>query len=59
MAVGDWHELNGYRFQETLFGPMVQRDCVDCGKTCYATIAWPDPRCEKCIKARYAHIRKS
>lgn len=52
MAVGDWHELNGYRFQETLFGPLVTRVCVDCARTCYATIAFASPRCEKCLKAR-------
>lgn len=31
MAVGDWHELNGYRFRETLHGPMHEAPCGDCG----------------------------
>jgi hypothetical protein len=32
VAVGDWHEFSdGYRFRETLFGPMTTTVCVDCG----------------------------
>ena len=33
MGVGDWHEFpDGYRFRETLHGPLVIGECVDCGK---------------------------
>ena len=33
MAVGDWHVFgDGYRFRETLFGPMTTTSCVDCGE---------------------------
>jgi len=34
MAIGDWHEFDdGYRFRETLHGPMTTADCVDCAGT--------------------------
>lgn len=32
MGIGDWHQLNGYRFRETLHGPMVMGTCIDCGQ---------------------------
>lgn len=32
MAAGDWHEFpDGYRFRETVHGPLVWGNCVDCG----------------------------
>lgn len=30
--VGDWHDVNGTRYRETLHGPMRLGACVDCGK---------------------------
>lgn len=54
MAQGDWHEFaHGYRFQETLHGPNVEHECVDCGLLCYAAIDWPTARCEKCLKRKH------
>lgn len=50
MAAGDWHKIDKYEFLETLLGPMVERVCVDCGLICYATPAYKQPRCEKCLK---------
>lgn len=36
MAVGDWHVFaDGYRFRETLNGPLVEGACVDCGAKVY------------------------
>lgn len=37
MAVGDWHALDGgrYQFRETLHGPNVESSCVDCGARVY------------------------
>lgn len=29
-GIGTWHNVNGYRFRETLHGPMVMGVCVDC-----------------------------
>lgn len=49
MAIGEWHEFaDGSRFQETLHGPNVERECVDCGGQCYSIPDYPDPRCERC-----------
>lgn len=49
MAVGDWHEFSdGVRFRETLHGPCVERECVDCAATCYGTPEWSKPRCSAC-----------
>lgn len=32
MTIGEWHETaSGYRYRETLHGPMVMGSCVDCG----------------------------
>lgn len=51
MAAGDWHQLpDGTRFQETLHGPNIERECIDCGHFCYAIPDWPVPRCEKCLR---------
>lgn len=34
MAVGDMHQYaDGYSFRETLWGPMVQGQCLDCGQS--------------------------
>lgn len=50
MAVGDWHDIGGYRFRETLFGPTVERRCSDCGAVTYATPEAEDPRCLDCAR---------
>lgn len=50
MAVGDWHQVGNYGFRETLHGPMVQRECADCGARCYATPEAVDPRCLDCAR---------
>ncbi len=53
MAVGDWHEFSdGYRFRETLFGPLVRRECIDCGAGCAATPEATEPLCGDCGRAR-------
>ena len=35
MAVGDYIQLNGYGFYETLYGPLMAYLCRDCGSTTY------------------------
>lgn len=50
MAAGDWHEIGGYRFQETLHGPNIERTCVDCGHICYSIPGYLTPRCEVCAQ---------
>lgn len=58
MAIGDWHEFaDGYRFQETLHGPNVERSCIDCGHVCYSIPGWPEPRCEECSIAHHGALR--
>lgn len=56
MAVGDWHNLNGYEFQETLFGPLVERECMDCGGVCYTIATWPTPRCQGCCARHHGVV---
>lgn len=48
MAVEEWHEFDDYRFQETLHGPNVERQCADCGGHCYSIPDYHHPRCEEC-----------
>lgn len=51
MAAGDWHQRgDGTRFQETVQGPNIERQCIDCGLTVSGTPDYPAPRCEKCLK---------
>lgn len=61
MAIGDWYNLNGYQFQETLHGPFVEHKCVDCGGFCVAVPDCTDARCELCFQRHVgvppAHIR--
>ncbi len=53
MAVGDWHKFSdGYRFRETLLGPLVRRECSDCGTGCAATPEASEPLCGDCGRAR-------
>jgi hypothetical protein len=59
--VGAWHDLNGYKFRETLHGPMVLGTCVGCGKsvaeaqpTGQATdMVTPESRCDACGRAHH------
>jgi hypothetical protein len=63
MTIGERHDLNGYRFTETLHGPFGPVPCVDCGVTVMAVVptgrigtggqvedtgAGVDPRCSAC-----------
>jgi hypothetical protein len=52
MVAGEWHEFDGYRFQETLCGPMLgYQPCVDCGHpvlTCGEAAAHIPARCGPC-----------
>ncbi len=50
MAVGDVHRINDYEFVETLHGPNVERQCVDCGKRVYGTPDAVGVRCERHAK---------
>jgi DNA-directed RNA polymerase subunit RPC12/RpoP len=37
MSAGDWHEFSdGYRFRETIHGPLMVDACVDCGAAVYS-----------------------
>ncbi len=54
MAAGDWHHFSdGYSFRETLFGPLVERACADCGGATFATPEAEDPRCSGCARAHH------
>lgn len=61
MAIGDWHELNGYWFRETLHGPFVAAECVDCAGECYVVqptgraedVSTVEPRCASCGRTRW------
>lgn len=54
--IGRWYDLNGYKFQATLHGPMHWGTCVDCGKpaleaqpTGIATdVSGTESRCDSC-----------
>lgn len=59
MAEGDWHQIGDYRFRETLHGPNVTRQCIDCDRVCYATPDYPTPRCGLCLDGRYHQRLKS
>lgn len=57
VAVGDWHEFSdGYAFRETLFGPLVQRECVDCGGVCFSIPSCDEPQCQGCCMRKHGVV---
>lgn len=60
MAIGDWHTFGSYTFRETLHGPMVWGQCVQCQKPVLVVGSGDpqdqfskDPRCEVCWKLHH------
>lgn len=61
MSAGDWHDIGDLHFQETLMGPFLGAECIDCGEFCCAVPDYPSPRCERCMQRAYRvpppHVR--
>lgn len=67
MSVGDVHTFrDGYRFVETLHGPLMEGACNDCGARIYVAApvlgpagtlvpghSVPNPRCSTCGRRAY------